>query len=276
MGFTKLDENIITSTIWAEDSDTVRLWIYLLAAADSEGIVRVTIPALALHNRLGIGRVEEILAKFAAPDPHSRSRIEDGRRLHIENSPEFRIVLVNYEKYRSKDHTHAERQRRYREKLRRVSDGVTLRHTVTNDGGVTQAEAEAEADIKKETEKRRHNTHRRTREVTLVRDNPPTPEEVHALIQEKGYHFTAEEFMGKGEAIGWVSGKGRTPLESWKGWAAQWEGWWKRDHPELQPSRRGPLCVKCLVHPPAGGSQFCSGCLEGILAESRRLGVEVE
>jgi len=52
----------------------------------------------------------------------------------------------------------------------------------------------------------------------------------------------------------------------------------KRFDDEILPVNlvSGSVCTKCLVHPPAGGSQFCSGCLEGILAESRRLGVEVE
>lgn len=121
MGFTKLDEGIVESSVWAEDSDTLRVWIYLLAKADAVGVVYVTIPAIALQNGLHLDKVQAILLKFASPDPNSRSSENEGRRIRIDREPTFSITLLNYMDYRWKDHTHAERQRRYREAHRDVT-----------------------------------------------------------------------------------------------------------------------------------------------------------
>lgn len=116
MGFTKLDCNIVTSSVWAEDHETLRVWIYLLALADAAGRVRVTIPALAMQCGVTIERARAILDRFASPDPASRSPKNEGRRIRIDRNPEFAIVLLNHHDYRKKDYTHAARQRRYREK----------------------------------------------------------------------------------------------------------------------------------------------------------------
>ena len=118
MTYVKLDCNLVTSTIWNESSDTRIVWIYLLVSADPEGVVRVTVPGIATQCGIGIDIVREALAKFAAPDPDSRSSKHEGRRIRIEREPQFEIHLLNYEDYRNKDHTHAARQARYREKLK--------------------------------------------------------------------------------------------------------------------------------------------------------------
>jgi hypothetical protein len=119
VGFTKLDEGIVTSTIWFEEDDVLRVWIYLLACADSEGLVFVTVPAIAAHNKMSVDRAREILEKFASPDPDSRNQNHEGRRIAITRESDFVIEVLNYQNYRLKDHTHAERQRRYRERHKR-------------------------------------------------------------------------------------------------------------------------------------------------------------
>jgi len=107
-----------------------------------------------------------------------------------------------------------------------------------------------------------------------VSEDPPTIEEVRTHIAEKAYHFTAEEFVGKGEAVGWVD-KNRIPLKSWRGWAATWEANYRRTHPELQPLARSSKCVRDN-RPRAEGSMFCTTCLEEIAAQARQMGAEVK
>ena len=144
MAFVKLDTGILTSSIWAEDPATIKVWIYLLAAADPDGVVHSTVPGIAIQCGLSVEVVRDAVARFAAPDCDSRSSEHEGRRVRVEREPEFAIHIVNYGKYRRKDHTHAARQARYREQLKRREavtasrdgetsqrDGVTASRAVT-------------------------------------------------------------------------------------------------------------------------------------------------
>jgi hypothetical protein len=142
MTFVKLDANILTSSVWLEDSDTVRVWMYLLVTAGPDGVVQATVPGIALQNGLAVARVQEILEKFSSPDPYSRTAANDGRRIHITLEPEYEIAVLNYAKYRAKDHTAAERQRRHRALER--SKHVTRDRRDSHSGSqrVTQAEAD--------------------------------------------------------------------------------------------------------------------------------------
>ena len=117
MPFVKLDTNILTSSIWAEDPSTIKVWIYLLASADSNGVVRATVPAIALQCGLDLAMVRAAIDRFCSPDPDSRSAREDGRRIRIERQPKFEIHLLNFAQYRNKDHTAAVRMRNYRQRL---------------------------------------------------------------------------------------------------------------------------------------------------------------
>ena len=127
--FTKLDASISDSSIWVEDHETFRVWIYLLSRANQTGVVDVSLPGVASVCRITLAKCEEAFAKFQAPDPYSRNKDMDGRRLvHLENG---RYQLVTYEQRRntsareeSRKKT-AERVRRCREKKRSVLGGVT-------------------------------------------------------------------------------------------------------------------------------------------------------
>ncbi len=116
MGYSKLDSDITESSVWAEDHETLRVWVYLLAKKDYFGEVHVTPPALAMHCGVPLSRVEEILRKFESPDPHSRSKENEGRRIAIDRQDDYTVVVLNSDKYRHKDYSHAERQRRYQKK----------------------------------------------------------------------------------------------------------------------------------------------------------------
>lgn len=132
-GFVKLDCAILESTIWAEPDDVLRVWIALLAKADSFGVVRSTLPAMANQCRTTLDRMHQILELFKAPDPYSRTPDNEGRRLEeIEGG----WLVLNYVKHREitqgKPGSHAERQRRYRERVANRDASVT-RKGVTGD-----------------------------------------------------------------------------------------------------------------------------------------------
>ena len=113
MTFVKLDRGLLSSSLWIQgDAETVRVWVYMLLAADQNGTVEETLPAIAVHNKLSIERASEILEALAAPDPHSRTPVAEGRRIVISREPQWSIEIVNFDLYRQKDHTAAARAKR--------------------------------------------------------------------------------------------------------------------------------------------------------------------
>jgi hypothetical protein len=55
------------------------------------------------------------------------------------------------------------------------------------------------------------------------RFKPPTVAEVAAYCQERGNGIDAEEFVAHYEGNGWVQGKNRAPVKSWKACIVTWE-----------------------------------------------------
>jgi hypothetical protein len=157
-GFTKLSSLIIHSSVWREDDATRIVWVTMLAMADMDGIVEAAVPGLADAARVPISVCIDALEKFTNPDPYSRTKDFDGRRIE-ETDGGWRIL--NYQKYRKMHDAEerrrkaAERQARHRERLREnetssvstrrnaVSRGVTH---VTQNNDIAEAEAEAEAE----------------------------------------------------------------------------------------------------------------------------------
>ncbi len=152
-GFTKLFGSILESTVWETPPTTRIVWITMLAMSDQDGVVEASIPGLAKRAGVSIADCESALRLFASPDPYSRSKELDGRRI-VEIDGGW--LLVNYEKYRRKLDKEeqrikaAERQRRKRERDRNASRPVTESHAChashAESQEVRQAEAEAEAE----------------------------------------------------------------------------------------------------------------------------------
>jgi hypothetical protein len=148
MPFVKLDCQILRSTLWAERLQR-ELFITALLLAEPystdepmDGIqVRTldpsgfTVPAgeYGFCHAAGVGIIRlalcnedegelrekayEALEALCAPDPESRSQKFEGRRLQRVNGG---YVVLNFADYRDKDHTAAERMKRYRQRRKAV------------------------------------------------------------------------------------------------------------------------------------------------------------
>ena len=119
MGFTKLDEGILRSSIMAEDAETFKIWITFLASCAPDGIARVSAIFLSSVCRLPLETVHKAIIKLEAPDPESRSETEEGRRIIPVDGGWF---IVNFEKYRSFNYSlknEAVRKREYRERVKK-------------------------------------------------------------------------------------------------------------------------------------------------------------
>lgn len=130
MHYTKLFSSIITSTIWREDNPTRLLWVTMLALADQHGEVHGSVPGLAAMANLTVSDCESALHKLLSPDPYSRTKDSDGRRIEeidggwcLINHPKYR-ALASKEDAKAK---HAERQKRYRDRVASRDARVTVR-----------------------------------------------------------------------------------------------------------------------------------------------------
>ena len=65
---------------------------------------------------------------------------------------------------------------------------------------------------------------------------PPTVDEVQAYINEKGYHFSAQEFVDYYEADDWHLSNGK-PVRAWKRCCTTWEKHWKESSQEKGDGR---------------------------------------
>jgi hypothetical protein len=163
MAFVKLDCGILHSTLWHQPAARSVFVTALLMArphklAEDTPQLEVrsltptgwTIPAgwYGLIEASGIGIVHQAvveaeaglasLEQMSAPEPESRSQDFDGRRLARISGG---YIVLNFDRYREKDHTSATRAADYRNRKRAASQSVT-RDVTPKDRDVTQAEAD--------------------------------------------------------------------------------------------------------------------------------------
>jgi hypothetical protein len=94
--YTKLFSSITESTVWGEPYATRIVWVTFLAMTNAKGCVYGSIPGIARRANVTMAEAEAAIASFLAPDPHSRSKDSDGRRVEeIEGG----WRLINHAKY---------------------------------------------------------------------------------------------------------------------------------------------------------------------------------
>lgn len=157
-GFVKLFGSILQSTIWLECPETKVVWVTMLALSTKDGEVHASIPGLARTAGVSLEACEAALNKFLSPDPYSRTKDFDGKRIREIDGG---WIIINHAKYRDKQtrkqEVDAKRQARHRE----VSRTVTHCHAVSRD--VTQCHAMS------------HEVAPYTYTYTDLNKTPPTP-----------------------------------------------------------------------------------------------------
>ena len=182
MAFVKLDCGILNSTIWF-DMQARNVFITALLMAEPMELTETT-PTLSTDSledggfqippgwygyvpssgpgilaRAGLDRKSEegsaALRRLSSPEPESRSQDFDGRRM-VRISGGY--IILNYIKYRERDHTNAERCKRWREKSKAtrhvVKDNTGGDMSATRAGvSKTSRNMQAEAESPPETEK---------------------------------------------------------------------------------------------------------------------------
>jgi len=113
MPYVKLDTDTLNSSLWVSDYRTRITFLTMLMLARPDGMVAAKAPGIARAAVLPIEDVRKALEELESPDPDSRTEAEDGRRI---KRVEGGFHIINYMKYREKDHSAAERMRRLRER----------------------------------------------------------------------------------------------------------------------------------------------------------------
>lgn len=121
--YTKLFRSIVSSTIWAEDPTTTKVWVTLLALADYNGEVEGTVPYIARLAYVSVDDCSKAIDLFLAPDPNSRTPDNAGRR--IERTP-MGWVILNHAKYRAMATKEA---RREADRLRKARERAAKRNS---------------------------------------------------------------------------------------------------------------------------------------------------
>ncbi len=211
--FTKLSSAIVTSTIWQEDNPTRIVWVTMLATADACGRVEGSIPGLAHIARVTVEECERALDRLMSPDPYSRTKEYEGRRVE-EIDGGWRIL--NYAKYRERRDPE-KRKEQTREAVRRHRQRKSVSQCKPNVSQCKPPKAQEEAEEDKEESRKKKPASRPRGRKPFA---PPTAKEVNAYAFELGYNNFAEpnkgaEFVAFYEERGWKDSNGR-PVKDWK------------------------------------------------------------
>lgn len=264
-GYTKLFSSIVTSTIWCEDYPTRLVWVAMLAMADARGKVEGSVPGFARLANVTMAEMEKALAIFLAPDPHSRTPDNDGRRIEV-IAGGWRVL--NYAAYReSRDPDVRREQNREAQARHRAASAKVSQESAQAEGeaeavpppspktgdGCPQGDTPGQEKVTTNLQDARQGP-ALAQEVPLPglgaqghpeaqeRPSPavskrfvkPTPHEVEAYAAEIGYvrPNLGPAFCDHYEAGGWKIGT--KPMKDWRAAVRTWK------HRDAQGGQRGP------------------------------------
>lgn len=211
--YCKLASGIILSTIWREDDHTRLLWVTMLAVKGRDHIVRASVPGLAAVANIPLRSCRAGLVKLMAPDPDSRTKDHEGRR--ISEVPDGWLVL-NGQKYRN-FLSKAERneyqarlmaERRAEAKLAPVSKKLAP---------LAQTETETEAFAP--------HTHGAAVGSREIPDWPAVANNAETIGLPE---WRAKMWFDEMESCGWIDAKSR-PVRKWKSMLNTVKTWWEAD-----------------------------------------------
>jgi len=146
MPFTKLDTNIIDSSIWSEPLATRVVWIAFLAKADQNGFVATSYSGMQRSANVPPKEFADAVKCLESPDPDSRTPDHDGRRLEKVDGG---WVVLNYRKYRDFSYSgnpEAVRKRVYRAQKQQKS-GTSSGHVPICPGHSASASVSVSASV---------------------------------------------------------------------------------------------------------------------------------
>lgn len=149
-GFVKLYSSITSSSVWSESKEVRVLWITMLAEAGPDGVVAASVPGIARFANLTVEECEAALVVLEAPDKHSRTKDDEGRRIRPVDGG---WLVLNHQKYRDmrspSQVAEAERKAAYRERMKQASGTCP---ECPDESAEIQTEADGEVEVEAKAE----------------------------------------------------------------------------------------------------------------------------
>jgi hypothetical protein len=118
VSYTPLDHGLLTSTLLKQGPDVVAVWALILASTDKLGESDMQPSIAASLLRISDERAEEAFALLSAPDPQSKNKEREGRRILPCEDGKWQVVShAKYQRLASRAGA-TERQRRYEARLK--------------------------------------------------------------------------------------------------------------------------------------------------------------
>jgi len=279
--FVVLDAEILSSSVWSEAAHVRLVWITLLILCDTEGYVGASVPGIASAAGVSLKEAEEAIAKLRAPDPYSRTKDNEGRRLE-ESERGWRVLnflshldRLSSERKRARDRVWRHRQRAKAKETpcndsatteqRQSSQGVGSREqgignsTEVRKEDVPPAPPRGENDPPPFPSQRAADIYRRF----YPKARPPRPmfKELRPLVTTHGWGVVAPELEAYLEGTD-------VRFHNWPKFSSGFGSWAKG----RGPHRETPItaCESCQEVAPAEGKLVCAECAEKIAAALKR------
>ena len=137
MAYTPLDSDLLTSTLLKEGPVVLSAFVLILASRDRFGETSIQPATVASLLRISDEEAEEAFRVLSEPDPKSRNRDEDGRRIVPIGDGRWMIVSNEKYQYRASKAAATERQRKHREKVKGGNGSAEARGGVDVSPGVS-------------------------------------------------------------------------------------------------------------------------------------------
>lgn len=138
MGFTKLDEGIVFSSIMSEDDSVFKVWTILLATCKQDGISHISSSFIEKITGKDEAEIDRCLKILSSPDKKSRSTNDEGKRIEKVDGG---YSVINYQKYR--EFTYSDNPEAVKKRKQRDKKGDILGHVPDMFGHSASASASA-------------------------------------------------------------------------------------------------------------------------------------
>lgn len=234
--YTKLFTSITASTVWQEPAGTRLTWITLLAMADQNGDVYASVPGLARIANVPREEVESALRCFLSPDPDSRSREHEGRRIEeIEGG----WRLLNHSKFHAlrSEADRAAYKREWDRKNRpsgharqQQSDSpTTVRQNIQKSDSPTVADPPDQTRLVLEEPRTKAGASSAKRGCRLPADWTPSADDIAFVTKHPGVNWIAESEKFRDY---WSAQTGAKATKA--DWPATWRNWIRNARPSNQ------------------------------------------